>query len=1096
MAKHGPQRSIFWWCALGLALASSHAQGAEATDPREADEVGYPTFASPHSKPIVKHGASVYVVNTPADKVDVIHADTRSTRTSIHVGIDPVSLALRPDGRELWVSNHISDTVSVIDTDPESPTFEQVVATIQDIDPETFSTRFDEPVGIAFASTANNGYKAYVALSTSNRIAIIDVASRSVTGHLEIRAQDPRAISVQGEKLYVVAFESNNQSQLSGCMPWQLGQEVCTFDVLEHVVNNNNVLSRGYDADIVKNPRVPDRDLFVFDTASDRLEQVVTGVGTLLYGLVVDSRQRVFVTQTHARNVENGRAGTSKHGLLELGNRAFLNRITRLNCLDGCRAPVFFDLEPMPPEHPAPGMALATPFAIEISKDDSTLVVTAAGSNMLFTVNADTGEVMSRVPVSATPRGIALVSDESGAPQEAWVLGAVENSVSVVKFSEGQSRLVDTLSLEDPTHPDVKQGRIIFNDASVSSTGTFSCESCHPDNNSDQLLWVLDTPMCDAEGCTQIPPRLTMPVRGLRDTAPYHWDGIPGDPFGGINTASLSADAEANCAEDDATSCARHLVDGTLASVMCDQGNCPLNDDRQPGRLNAQEREALARFLLSVPYPPAQARRMDNELNEAARQGFFESSFVKDAAGRTTGAQTCGDCHKSPFLTSTNTPGSGMDAPTFRGAHDRWMLLPQGRVNVIDLLNIAGVDNSFRELDLWTLAGFSTNIWEMVTQSSTGFSGSFARQTTLSKETAALPETVKLLASLETAAEEGAIRLKGEGVLLGADTARPLTLEFAGGTYHARAGEGRYSRAQLLADAGSGKLVMTFTGRAVANVDLDHPQPAIWESGAMHAQTRGVQIPFLSDAWTLTLKGRNVEAGASIFVNGRRAAGEVACGQGELPNCEGENLQVTLSALPQPGGVHFLQLQNPQGLFSNDMMFFSEQSPLPPRAGNLIASGGSFPIGEDPFDMHWNTVEIAANSIEAVGGAIHVDVESTAFFTPWHAQISHAVMVAGGQQYTLCYDAKAEGPRFITAYMDSNLDRWQNISGGQHRAYLNRRWQRFSHTFTVAETDLFARVAFDFAQSPLDVQIDNIGVFEGSSCTPQAPRAGLADKKL
>ena len=83
----------------------------------------------------------------------------------IHVGVDPVSLAVRPDGQEIWVSNHISDSVSVIDADPASLSFQQVIATIQDIDPDTFSTQFDEPTGIAFA----NDRKAYVALSTSNR---------------------------------------------------------------------------------------------------------------------------------------------------------------------------------------------------------------------------------------------------------------------------------------------------------------------------------------------------------------------------------------------------------------------------------------------------------------------------------------------------------------------------------------------------------------------------------------------------------------------------------------------------------------------------------------------------------------------------------------------------------------------------------------------------------------------------------------------------------------------------------------------------------------------------------------------------------------
>ena len=93
------------------------------------------------------------------------------------MGLDPVGVAVRSDGREVWVANHVSDSVSVIDADPASPTCHHVLATVQVFDAATRSTRFDEPVGIAFAGNA----KAYVALLSSNRIAVVDAASRAVT---------------------------------------------------------------------------------------------------------------------------------------------------------------------------------------------------------------------------------------------------------------------------------------------------------------------------------------------------------------------------------------------------------------------------------------------------------------------------------------------------------------------------------------------------------------------------------------------------------------------------------------------------------------------------------------------------------------------------------------------------------------------------------------------------------------------------------------------------------------------------------------------------------------------------------------------------
>ena len=52
--------------------------------------------------------------------------------------------------------------------------------------------------------------------SPFDEIAVIDVPSRKIKKRLRITAQDPRAIAVRGDRLYVIPFESNNQTQLSG----------------------------------------------------------------------------------------------------------------------------------------------------------------------------------------------------------------------------------------------------------------------------------------------------------------------------------------------------------------------------------------------------------------------------------------------------------------------------------------------------------------------------------------------------------------------------------------------------------------------------------------------------------------------------------------------------------------------------------------------------------------------------------------------------------------------------------------------------------------------------------------------------------------
>jgi len=170
----GSRQTRFGCVALLLAAL---AAGEEQTRNGAATNVGYYNYESPHSNPIaaLPDGSLIYVANTPADTVDVVDAASGAVVARVHVGIDPVGIAVRPDGREVWVSNHVSDSISVIDAATRSRTRHQVLATIQDFDAATRSTRFDEPVGIAFASNL----KAYVALSSLDQNELVSADRQS-----------------------------------------------------------------------------------------------------------------------------------------------------------------------------------------------------------------------------------------------------------------------------------------------------------------------------------------------------------------------------------------------------------------------------------------------------------------------------------------------------------------------------------------------------------------------------------------------------------------------------------------------------------------------------------------------------------------------------------------------------------------------------------------------------------------------------------------------------------------------------------------------------------------------------------------------------
>lgn len=695
------------------------------------EPVGEQTFASPQSNPIAisPDRAFVYVANTTSGTVDVISTGSNDVIATVTVGLDPVSVAVRPDGLEVWVANHISDSISVIDTNPSSSTQYQVIDTVQSMD-GSLLTSFDEPVGIAFASAQ----KAYVALSSRNLIAVVDVPTRTVTKTLSIAAQDPRAIAVGDGKLFVTAFESNNQTSISACpLYWVpfigvfelFPTEMCTLSLLDLVNFVNNPNLPGLKKHIVVDPGLPDRDVFVFDTSDDSLIDAVEHTGTLLYGVATDANGRAYIAQTDARNDVNGIEDGEASDLIALANRMFDNQIATVECKTtsrtvgrwfwkrtitstGCSNADINDVDDLstPPEE-----ALSTPYGIAVSDDGKTLVATAAASSKLFTVSTATGSVLGTLSLGEgadkgqqIPRGVAL----SGS--DAYVLNTLENTVAVVDVSNPSNpTLTSKISVgDDPTDETVRKGRIAFNNAFASNSGNFSCAGCHPDGNTDQLLWriggacffnaFLQTGQLGSVILGQCSeddePRSTMPVRGLRRTLPLHWDGSLGDPFGGTNGAvGVDGDGGKSCVLGDGGEdhgCFRDLVNASQSGVMCDQlGGCAAGPSGLPGLLTEAEREDMAFFLASVSYPPSRSRAVDDSLSPQARSGM--SDFFQDKGTLLNGlaaevvavteVKACAQsgCHSLPLLSDTNANLIGaFDVPTLRGLTDRWMQFSNG----------------------------------------------------------------------------------------------------------------------------------------------------------------------------------------------------------------------------------------------------------------------------------------------------------------------------------------------------------------------------------------------------------------------------------
>src|SRR5436305_2986450 len=88
----------------------------------------------------------LFAVNTPDDRLEIFAVDGAGNLAhtgSVAVGLEPVAVAARTNG-EVWVVNHLSDSVSIVDVSASPP---RVVRTL---------LVGDEPRDIVFAGSGGN----------------------------------------------------------------------------------------------------------------------------------------------------------------------------------------------------------------------------------------------------------------------------------------------------------------------------------------------------------------------------------------------------------------------------------------------------------------------------------------------------------------------------------------------------------------------------------------------------------------------------------------------------------------------------------------------------------------------------------------------------------------------------------------------------------------------------------------------------------------------------------------------------------------------------------------------------------------------------
>src|SRR5262245_38028597 len=92
-----------------------------------AGEIGaqsFTNFESGHVRPLAlsPDGSRLFAVNTPDNRLEIygVSAGALTLQAEVPVGLEPVAVAARSN-TEVWVVNHLSDSVSIVQIDTVNP---------------------------------------------------------------------------------------------------------------------------------------------------------------------------------------------------------------------------------------------------------------------------------------------------------------------------------------------------------------------------------------------------------------------------------------------------------------------------------------------------------------------------------------------------------------------------------------------------------------------------------------------------------------------------------------------------------------------------------------------------------------------------------------------------------------------------------------------------------------------------------------------------------------------------------------------------------------------------------------------------------------
>ncbi len=649
------------------------------------------TFESGQVRPLAlsSDGTRLYAVNTPDNRVEVfdVTGTTPVLIDSVLVGLEPVAVNLLNDG-ELWVVNHLSDSISIVDVSINPARIKNTLLTADEPRDIVFAGKNDE---FAFVTAAHRGQNApFEPELQTPGIGRADVwvfnSADQGTGLggepltiLNMFGDTTRGLArnADGTKVYTAVFNSGNKTTVltddrgegsinkptpTASIDGEEAPEtalIVQFDGENWVDDGDPV--RGV-APQIWNDRVnlelPDLDVFTIDATGSvpAVVDQIPGVGTTLFNLAVNPvNDNVYVSNQEALNLTRFEG----HGLASTTVRGHFveSRITVINGDDVAPRHLnkHLDYSTELGTDSERARSLATPLEMAVSANGQELYMVALGSNKLARFNTSELENDTFVPNTASqltltgggPTGVVL--DE--ARDRAYVLTRFDNGISVVNTGTALSEAAH-VTMFNPEPEIVQQGRRFMYDADLtSSRGDSSCAACHVFGDVDHLAWDLGNP--DEEvalspnlynsNILEIPllnerieefhpmkgPMTTQSFRGMKGNGPLHWRG---------DRTGVTADADETL-EEQAFEDFNVAFTGLLGRA---------------NQLTEEQMDAYAKFALELTYPPNPITNLDNSLTP--RQAQAMDVYMNKNADILT---TCNGCHRlNPIAGHFGTDGT------------------------------------------------------------------------------------------------------------------------------------------------------------------------------------------------------------------------------------------------------------------------------------------------------------------------------------------------------------------------------------------------------------------------------------------------------